>query len=68
MRRFLCCAPSSSLTEGGKQIRDRLSNDEMDTRLMGYVFVRTRTFPGGYVRSARRELELDDVGDAQFLQ
>ena len=65
MRRFLCCAPSSSLTDGGKC---RLSKDVMNTRLICGVFVRTRTFPGGDVGSAGGELELDDVGDAQFLQ
>ena len=40
----------------------------MNTRLICGVFVRTRTFPGGDVGSAGGELELDDVGDAQFLQ
>lgn len=32
------------------------------------VLVRTRSFPGGHVGSARREVEFDDIGDAQFLQ
>ena len=40
----------------------------MNTGLMCGVFVRTRTFPSGDVGSAGGELELDDVGDAQFLQ
>lgn len=32
------------------------------------VFVRTGAFPGGKIGSARGELELENVGDAQFLQ
>jgi hypothetical protein len=68
MRRFLCCAPSSSLTDGGKSIRNRLLNDVMNARLICGVFVRTRTFPGGDVGSAGGEPELDAVWNAQFLQ
>jgi len=32
------------------------------------ALVRTRSFPGGNVSSARGEVEFDNIGDAQFLQ
>ena len=46
----------------------RLSNDVMNMRLICGFFVRTRMFPGGDVGSAGGELELDDVGNTQFVQ